>query len=357
MSTLCKAALRLYAPTTMDGFYDIVILATLLVLGAAAPRLRVGGRHILAMPAKAVDLILKLIIWALLLAMGFRLGNDRELAARLGEIGLLAFSSAFLALAGTVAAIVLSSLAMKRLSGGRGPRSRVTAPEPRAAAPEPGAQARVPRGGSGERGRLILSNLRAPASLLGFVAGGFLLGIALPRLAGLDLASISAWILKALLFFIGMQFSLSGFSLKGAFFKLENLLVPLATMVGSFAGSLVLLPLFRLPLGKALALVGGFGWYSLSGVLISDLGDPVLGSASFLSNMVRESVALLCIPFLARTRFPTTAVGVGGATSMDVTLPIIYASAGPSMVPVSFVSGAVLSASVPLLVPLLLLIK
>ncbi|HET7839778.1 MAG TPA: lysine exporter LysO family protein [Rectinemataceae bacterium] len=328
----------------MDGLYDILILSTLLLLGAAAPRLRVGGRRILALPPKAVDLVLRLIIWALLLAMGFRLGNDRELAARIGEIGLLAFSSAFLALAGTVAAIVLSSLAMQRLSGAPGSGAPVPEAPPAAGSP-------------GERLRLILSNLKAPATLLGFVAGGFLLGIALPRLASLDLASISAWILKALLFFIGMQFSQSGFSLKGAFFKAENLIVPAATMVGSFAGGLLLVPIFGLAGGKALALVGGFGWYSLSGVLISDLGDPVLGSASFLSNMVRESVALLCIPFLARTRFPTTAVGLGGATSMDVTLPIIYASAGPAMVPVSFVSGAILSASVPLLVPLCFLIK
>ncbi len=74
---------------------------------------------------------------------------------------------------------------------------------------------------------------------------------------------------------------------------------------------------------------------------------------SFLSNMLRESMALVLIPVLARTRFPLLAVGAGGATSMDVTLPLIEKNCGARAVPFSIASGGLLSLSVPFLVPLL----
>ena len=47
------------------------------------------------------------------------------------------------------------------------------------------------------------------------------------------------------------------------------------------------------------------------------------------------------------------AIGAGGATSMDVTLPLIEQCVGPECVPTSFANGALLSLSVPVLVPFL----
>jgi len=185
------------------------------------------------------------------------------------------------------------------------------------------------------------------------VAGGFLLGLALPAPEGLDLSSVTSWILDALLFLIGLQFAQSGISLKGVLLDPRILATPIATAVGSLAAGLALAPLFGLAPGKAMSLVGGFGWYSLSGALLSDLGDPFLGSASFLANMAREAIALVAIPFLSRTSMPELAIGVGGATAMDVTLPLIEEGAGPGIVPASFASGALLSLAVPLIVPLL----
>ncbi|HOT58944.1 MAG TPA: lysine exporter LysO family protein [Spirochaetales bacterium] len=109
--------------------------------------------------------------------------------------------------------------------------------------------------------------------------------------------------------------------------------------------------MFRIGAGKGLALSCGFGWYSLSGVLITSMGDELLGMTAFIANMARETLALLLIPILAHTRIPYTAIGVGGATAMDVTLPLIEKSLGVDAVPVSFASGVVLSMLVPVLVP------
>jgi uncharacterized membrane protein YbjE (DUF340 family) len=124
-------------------------------------------------------------------------------------------------------------------------------------------------------------------------------------------------------------------------------------MVGSLAGGLAAGLVLHIRAGAALSLASGFGWYSLSGVILTRLDGPGLGAVSFLSNMLRESMALVLIPLLARTRFPFLAIGAGGATSMDVTLPLIEKNCGPGSVPLSIASGGVLSLSVPFLVPLL----
>jgi uncharacterized membrane protein YbjE (DUF340 family) len=163
---------------------------------------------------------------------------------------------------------------------------------------------------------------------------------------------VTGWVLNALLFMIGLQFAQSNLSLKSAFVRVETVLVPAATLVGTLAGGLVVAAVFKLSAGKGLALSAGFGWYTLSGVLISDLGDPALGSASFLANMARESMAFILIPLLSATRRPYAAIGVAGATAMDVTLPLVEQCLGPDSVPVSFTSGAILSLLVPVLVPL-----
>lgn len=278
--------------------------------------------------------------------MGFRIGNDRELASRLGEIGLLAGATAVLAVGGTIGAILLAELLVLRsrrpapvasVEAGHGASGRAEG-----GTVEPSAPAAKAGG---------LGHLKAPLVLLGVVAAGFLLGLLLPP-PPFDLSLATGWALNGLLFFIGMQFAQAGVSLKEAFLKPEVLVVPLATAVGSLAGCLLLAPIFSLGIGKALSLGAGFGWYSLSGVIIADMGDPALGSAAFLANMLRESIALVTIPFLASSRIPELAVGVGGATAMDVTLPLIEQCAGPRIVPLSFASGALLSLSVPLLVPL-----
>ncbi|MEN6492514.1 MAG: lysine exporter LysO family protein, partial [Rectinema sp.] len=183
------------------------------------------------------------------------------------------------------------------------------------------------------------------------VLAGFVTGILLPE-AGFNPGIITEWTLNVLLFLIGMQFRQSNIPLVNMLKSPAVIALPLATAVGSLLGGILLAPLFSLPLPRALALASGFGWYSLSGVLISNLGDPMLGSSAFLANMIRESLGLLLIPVLGQTRVPAMAISVAGATSMDVSLPLIEQTLGPEAVPLSFISGAFLSALVPVLVPL-----
>jgi uncharacterized membrane protein YbjE (DUF340 family) len=313
----------------MSGFLDIIVLLAFLFGGASLAKLRLAPKN------TTVDAIIRYVLWALLFSMGFRIGNNPGLSSNIGTMGLLAFVTALLAVAGSCIALYGASFVVPGLRRDNPVKSETP----------------VRRWSAGTRLRALAVQLKAPFKLLAFVLAGAIIGLLVPRV-GFDIGKVTGWTLDALLFFIGMQFVQSGTSLKQALVSPAAIAVPLATIVGTLASSLVLVPLFSLSAGKAMALAGGFGWYSLSGVLISNLGDPFLGSVSFLANMFRESLALLLIPFLGRSGVPTMAVSVSGATSMDVTLPLIEQSAGPWIVPISFMSGAVLSLIVPILVPL-----
>ncbi|MGL5093000.1 MAG: lysine exporter LysO family protein, partial [Aeromonas sobria] len=98
-----------------------------------------------------------------------------------------------------------------------------------------------------------------------------------------------------------------------------------------------------------LALSSSFGWYSLSGILVADKLGPVLGSAAFINDLGRELIAILIIPVLMR-RHPSAAIGYGGATALDFTLPVIQKSGGIQVVPVAIVSGFILSLLGPILI-------
>lgn len=314
----------------MEGLYDIALLLAFLGGGMFLAKLRWAPKK------SMVDAIVRYVLWALLLGMGFRIGNKPELYANLGTMGVLAFATAILSVAGSCLAVFGASFLVPGLR-----RAALYSRDKNRDAPW----------SARERLRGFAAQMKAPSRLLAFVVAGLIGGIITPSIS-FDIGRITSWTLDALLFFIGMQFLQSGTSLRKVLVSPAAIAVPLATIVGTLGASLVLVPLFSLSAGKAMALAGGFGWYSLSGVLISNLGDPLLGSVSFLANMFRESLALLLIPFLGRSAVPAMAVSAGGATAMDVTLPLIEQSVGPWIVPVSFMSGALLSILVPFLVPI-----
>jgi uncharacterized membrane protein YbjE (DUF340 family) len=314
----------------MEGLLQILILLLFLGSGALVARTKFAPK------ARLLETIIRYVLWVLLAGMGFRIGNSPELFANLATMGKLALATAFFSLVGTILALTLASFIVPGLR--RKPAQVVDS---------------VQKASIRRKFVLFIIHLKSPLSLLSFVILGLILGILIPPV-GLDFGLLTGWTLNALLFFIGIQFVQSGTSLKAALVNPAAIAVPVVTIIGTLAGSLALVPLFDVSAGKAMALAGGFGWYSLSGVLISDLGDPFLGSVAFLANMMRESMALVLIPFLGRTSVPVLAVGVGGATAMDVTLPLIEQAAGPWIVPVSFLSGAILSLVVPILVPICL---
>ena len=118
------------------------------------------------------------------------------------------------------------------------------------------------------------------------------------------------------------------------------LLLPLCTLGGTLAGCLAVslfLPDMRLT--DCFAIGSGFGYYSLSSIFITQYRGAALGTVALLANIVRELLTLLCSPLLARWFGPLAPISVGGATSMDTTLPIITRYSGKALATLSVFHG------------------
>ncbi|ART81021.1 lysine exporter LysO family protein [Oceanisphaera avium] len=182
--------------------------------------------------------------------------------------------------------------------------------------------------------------------LCSVILAGVLLGQWLDKdTFAVDTFSEAALILLLLL--IGIQLRNSGLTLRQILLNPWGLKIAGLVLVSSWLGGLAGAWLLNMPLAHGLALASGYGWYSLSGILISDQLGPVLGSAAFINDLLRELLAIMLIPTLMR-RFPCTAIGYGAATALDFTLPVLQRSGGVAVVPVAIVSGFILSLAAPL---------
>jgi len=132
------------------------------------------------------------------------------------------------------------------------------------------------------------------------------------------------------------------------------LLVPLMICVGSLAGAVVGGLILGLPANESSAIGAGFGWYSLSGVLLAKIYNVETGALAFMTNISREVLAFVLIPVLAARLGYLAAISPGGATTMDTTLPLIAKTTDLDTTIIAMVSGTTLSAMVPVLVPLLI---
>lgn len=167
-------------------------------------------------------------------------------------------------------------------------------------------------------------------------------------------ADVSYYVLCALMFFVGISVGCNTDTLK-SFRKLNPLLtlLPLMTIVGTLAGcTIATLLLPHRSLTDCLAVGSGFGYYSLSSIFITQYRGPELGMVALLANIVREVITLLGAPLMVRWFGPLSPISVGGATTMDTTLPIITRSSGEQFVILSLFHGFLVDFSVPWLVTL-----
>ena len=108
-----------------------------------------------------------------------------------------------------------------------------------------------------------------------------------------------------------------------------------------------------MPLRDCLAVVCGLGWYSLSGVLLTNLAGATLGTMAFFSNLLREILSFLTIPFIAKHLNHYTAIAPAAATSEDTTLPLLMRCTSEDVAVMAVVNGVVCSALVPVILNLL----
>jgi len=190
-----------------------------------------------------------------------------------------------------------------------------------------------------------------------YISIAFVIGVLLGRMGVLPVDTLPPgmmeYVLFGLIFFVGISIGANvevWKIIKKMHVKI--ILLPLSVIIGTLAGSAaVSFVLERISFSEALAVGAGFGYYSLSSVLIAQLDGEVLGMIAMLANLMREIFTLLASPLLARFFGRLAPIAAGGATAMDTTLPVITRFCGKEYTVFAIFSGVVLTLLVPLLIP------
>ena len=180
-------------------------------------------------------------------------------------------------------------------------------------------------------------------------------GFVLPENISGFIDSASSYMLLILLFSVGIDMGLN----KEVFTRIKELgfkilLIPAGVIIGSLFGGFLTSFLTNVTVREGLAISAGLGWYSLSGILITEAGNPVAGTIAFLSNVFREMLTFIVVPFIASHMNYYCAIAPAGATAMDTTLGIISRNTNATVAVLSFVSGVICTLLVPVLVPIFL---
>lgn len=190
--------------------------------------------------------------------------------------------------------------------------------------------------------------------ILSFFATGLLLGIFRLIPASVYHPDISFYVLCALMFSVGFSIGNDPATIRQ--FRHLNprvIFLPLMTIAGTWLGALVVSIIFRShSTTDYLAVASGFGYYSLSSILITHYKGVELGTIALLSNILREVLTLLLAPWMVKYFGKLAPIAAGGATTMDTTFPVIVQNSGKNYSIVSVYHGFIMDFSVPFLVSL-----
>ena len=166
------------------------------------------------------------------------------------------------------------------------------------------------------------------------------------------LTASSDYILYLLMFLVGISIGLHRGVLKSLRqYHVRILVIPAGIIAGSLLGGALTGLLTGTPLRQSTAIASGLGWYSLTGITITNLMGAHLGSIAFLSNLMRELFSFFSIPFLSRKNY-YACIAAAGATSEDTTLPMMIRYTDEETVVISVLNGVICSAAVPVLIAL-----
>lgn len=190
--------------------------------------------------------------------------------------------------------------------------------------------------------------------ILSFFATGLLLGIFRLIPASVYPPDISFYVLCALMFSVGFSIGNDPATIRQfGHLNPRVIFLPLMTIAGTWLGALVVSIIFRShSTTDYLAVASGFGYYSLSSILITHYKGVELGTIGLLSNILREVLTLLLAPWMVKYFGKLAPIAAGGATTMDTTFPVIVQNSGKNYSIVSVYHGFIMDFSVPFLVSL-----
>jgi uncharacterized membrane protein YbjE (DUF340 family) len=163
-------------------------------------------------------------------------------------------------------------------------------------------------------------------------------------------ADVVDFLLMLLLLLIGLDIGMSESRVER--FKRawkDATILSLGTLLGSLLAGFLMGIVLKMQIFVAISVAAGMGWYSLTGPFLAKTAGAFAGALGFTSNFFRE---LLTLIFYPKIKDRMSGISIGGATTMDSTLPVI-AKFSPECSLMAFVHGFIISLFVPFLLTLL----
>ena len=283
------------------------------------------------------------LIWLLLFLLGIEVGSNEMIVRSLPTLGVEAL---LLSSAATLGCCVLAWILWRVLKNNtvqENAKKETSAEKEGNPAEKEGLQ-----GSSLIRG---LKVMKGSLIVVGFFIIGLLGGIEKMVPSWLLDGDVSFVALCGLLLFVGLGIGLNPEMKKEVRSLSPRMaLLPVVTIIGSWLGALLIWTVLHRTLSDCMAINSGFAYYSLSSIFITEYRGAELGTIALLANIIREMLTLLGAPLMARWFGPLAPISVGGATTMDTTLPILSQTLGQRYIALSIYHGFVVDFTVPFLV-------
>ena len=283
------------------------------------------------------------LIWLLLFLLGIEVGSNEMIVRSLPTLGVEAL---LLSSAATLSCCVLAWMLWRFSTNNtvqENAKNETSAEKEGNPAEKEGLQ-----GSSLIRG---LKVMKGSLIVVGFFVIGLLGGIEKMVPSWLLDGDVSFVALCGLLLFVGLGIGLNPEMKKEVRSLSPRMaLLPVVTIIGSWLGALLIWTVLHRTLSDCMAINSGFAYYSLSSIFITEYRGAELGTIALLANIIREMLTLLGAPLMARWFGPLAPISVGGATTMDTTLPILSQTLGQRYIALSIYHGFVVDFTVPFLV-------
>lgn len=283
------------------------------------------------------------LIWLLLFLLGIEVGSNEMIVRSLPTLGVEAL---LLSSAATLSCCVLAWMLWRFSTNNtvqENAKNETSAEKEGNPAEKEGLQ-----GSSLIRG---LKVMKGSLIVVGFFVIGLLGGIEKMVPSWLLDGDVSFVALCGLLLFVGLGIGLNPEMKKEVRSLSPRMaLLPVVTIIGSWLGALLIWTVLHRTLSDCMAINSGFAYYSLSSIFITEYRGAELGTIALLANIIREMLTLLGAPLMARWFGPLAPISVGGATTMDTTLPILSQTVGQRYIALSIYHGFVVDFTVPFLV-------
>ena len=289
------------------------------------------------------------VILILVFLMGSRIGANEQILESLDTIGLIAFAYTMIIFAFTCAGFFITrkALGFDRYGVRHAEKNAVE-------------ESKLQRDGDAISMDPGLSEAETTAPsrinwltilIVIFVAIGILAGyLVLPEAFMAHTGNLMTLTLCMLLITIGMDIGTEGTigeNFKSAGWRI--FVFPFASILFMIIGSLFSAIILPMGVQDSICVGSGFAWYSLAPVMLAEYSTRI-SAISFMHNVFREIIGMLLVPLVARRVGYIESFCLPGSPCMDVCLPVIEKSTSSDVAVYSFICGAILSASVPVLI-------